>query len=532
MLSVESQISEMQAIAARAGAQIIETFAEARSAKTAGKRPEFARMVEKLEKRQADGVLCWRLNRLARNMREGGVIIDLLSSGAISKIISSEKTYKSGDSVLLMSVEMGMSTQFSIDLARDSKRGLLAKAQRGWYPAYPALGYMSDATKKKGERIVIPDPARFPLVRKAWDMLLSGEHNIAAIHRMAVQEWGLRSRHGRRPSISNVHFLFQNPFYYGTFEYPNNSGTYFKGVHKPMITFREFELAQEILGRRSRSKFVRRRNEFTFHGLMRCGECGAMITAEHRAKKQKNGNVHEYVYYRCTKKLGTCKQPHIRDGALEDQIRGELKKIKLPPRLTSWVFSMIKTEHEGLEAMRLQTIRNHSDEYERANRKLMNLVDMRAAGLVEESTFMQKRREYMIERQGAEERLKDAGEGVLDWVENAGQLFNFAEKAREMFDLGKEKGDLTTTRSILSALGSNLVLRDKKLIITKGKLLSAVEEFSSAVQAEENRLEPQSTATGKDILANPATKNALLRLLNLTRTCRFYPPESFDGHAI
>ena len=166
VLSIEAQLSEMQAIARREGLQIVEILAEARSAKTAGNRPEFSRMVGKLERREVDGVLCWRLNRLARNMREGGVIIDLLSSGAISEIITSEKTYKSGDSVLLMSVEMGMSTQFSIDLARDSKRGLLAKAERGWYPAYPALGYMSDTTKRKGERIVIPDPDRFSLVRK------------------------------------------------------------------------------------------------------------------------------------------------------------------------------------------------------------------------------------------------------------------------------------------------------------------------------------------------------------------------------
>jgi DNA invertase Pin-like site-specific DNA recombinase len=126
VLSIEAQLSEMQAIARREGLQIVEILAEARSAKTARNRPEFSRMVAKLERREVDGVLCWRLNRLARNMREGGVIIDLLSSGAISEITTSEKTYKSGDSVLLMSVEMGMSTQFSIDLARDSKRGLLA----------------------------------------------------------------------------------------------------------------------------------------------------------------------------------------------------------------------------------------------------------------------------------------------------------------------------------------------------------------------------------------------------------------------
>ena len=48
--------------------------------------------VGKLERREVDGVLCWRLNRLARNMREGGVIIDLLSSGAISEIITRLET--------------------------------------------------------------------------------------------------------------------------------------------------------------------------------------------------------------------------------------------------------------------------------------------------------------------------------------------------------------------------------------------------------------------------------------------------------
>jgi site-specific DNA recombinase len=521
VLSIEAQLSEMQAIARREGLQIVEILAEARSAKTAGNRPVFSRMVGKLERREVDGILCWRLNRLARNMREGGVIIDLLSSGAISGIITSEKTYKSGDSVLLMSVEMGMSTQFSIDLARDSKRGLLAKAERGWYPAYPALGYMSDTTKRKGERIVIPDPDRFSLIRKAWAMLLSGEYNVAEIHRIAVNEWGLRSRHGKKPSKSNIHFLFANPFYYGTFEYPRNSGTFYKGAHEPMITFAEFEGAQEILRKRGRSDFVRQRDDFIFHGLIRCGECGAMITAEHRLKKQKNGNVHDYVYYRCTKKLGACTQPHIRDGALEDQIRAQLQKIRLPPQLTAWAFSLIKRENETLEAMRLQTVKAHSENYERANRKLMNLVDMRTSGLVDEEVFIHKRREYMIERQAAHERLQDAGKGIGDWVENAHRLFNFAEKAATAFDIAKEQNDMTTMRSILAILGSNLLLRDKKLIIAKGKLLSALEEVSSAAQTAKNRLEPQNAATHIDLLENPAIKKSLLRLLYFARTERF-----------
>jgi site-specific DNA recombinase len=172
-----------------------------------------------------------------------------------------------------------------------------------------------------------------------------------------------------------------------------------------------------------------------------------MITAEHRTKRQKNGNVHEYVYYRCTKKLGPCRQPHVRDGALEDQIREKLRRITLPPRLTDWVFSMVKREHEELEELRREAVKNHTELYERANRKLMNLVDMRAAGLVEEEVFTQKRTEYLAERHAAEERMRDAGEGVTDWVENARRLFNFAEQAGEGFDLARRSGDTTKLKT-------------------------------------------------------------------------------------
>ena len=45
---------------------------------------------------------------------------------------------------------MGMSTQFSIDLARDSKLGLSAGVVRGWYPGYPVLGEQP-VTPQKGK---------------------------------------------------------------------------------------------------------------------------------------------------------------------------------------------------------------------------------------------------------------------------------------------------------------------------------------------------------------------------------------------
>jgi hypothetical protein len=80
-----------------------------------------------------------------------------------------------------------------------------------------------------------------------------------------------------------------------------------------------------------------------------------------------------------------------------------------------------------------------------------------------------------------------------------------------------------TMRSILSALGSNLSLRDKKLIVTKGKLLSALGEVSSAVRTEKSRLEPQMTATNKDIMKDSAVNKSLLPRYPHFRTVQNLP---------
>jgi len=56
-----------------------------------------------------------------------------------------------------------------------------------------------------------------------------------------------------------------------------------------------------------------------------------MITGEYRVKRQKNGNVHEYIYYHCTKKNKAikCPEPYIRQEELDKQISSLLQKVSL-----------------------------------------------------------------------------------------------------------------------------------------------------------------------------------------------------------
>jgi len=52
------------------------------------------------------------------------------------------------------------------------------------------------------------------------------------------------------------------------------------GAHEPIVTKDEFDRVQELLGRPNRQP--RQRHAFAFTGLIRCGECGASVTAENK----------------------------------------------------------------------------------------------------------------------------------------------------------------------------------------------------------------------------------------------------------
>jgi len=93
MASIEDQIREMTEVAKRLNLNIVETITESKSAKAPG-RQGFGQLVEKLHKGEADGILCWKLNRLARNPVDGGSISWMLQQGTVRHIQTYGSTYQ------------------------------------------------------------------------------------------------------------------------------------------------------------------------------------------------------------------------------------------------------------------------------------------------------------------------------------------------------------------------------------------------------------------------------------------------------
>ena len=131
--SIEDQVNRLKERANSLGISVKEILTEAKSAKQPG-RPIFNDMLRRIEKGEAKGILCWQINRLARNPIDSGKLSWMLQKGIIESIQTMEREYLPDDNVLLFSVESGMANQFIIELRKNTKRGMHGKADRGWFP--------------------------------------------------------------------------------------------------------------------------------------------------------------------------------------------------------------------------------------------------------------------------------------------------------------------------------------------------------------------------------------------------------------
>ncbi|PIY71706.1 hypothetical protein COY87_04790 [Candidatus Roizmanbacteria bacterium CG_4_10_14_0_8_um_filter_33_9] len=132
-----------------------------------------------------------------------------------------------------------------------------------------------------------------------------------------------------RPHPKNkIKEVLVNPFYYGHFKF---NGELHKGIHEPLITKKLFDKVQEVIKERGRSHPQEPLN-FPFTSLIKCGECGMMVSAEQHIKYYKTLNQgQQFVYYRCSKKnkLIKCSQPYITEDAIIPQLNHHIQKVSL-----------------------------------------------------------------------------------------------------------------------------------------------------------------------------------------------------------
>ena len=123
ILSIESQTRELKEFARAKNLNVVEELSESKSAKAPG-RPVFNEVLRKIGRGKVDGILCWKLDRLARNAKDGGDVIYALDTGKLTHIATPHQIFQNtGNDKFWMHIEFGMAKKYVDDLSQDVKQG-------------------------------------------------------------------------------------------------------------------------------------------------------------------------------------------------------------------------------------------------------------------------------------------------------------------------------------------------------------------------------------------------------------------------
>src|SRR3989339_474233 len=465
VLSIEAQIVELKEFAKRDHLEITEFITEAKTAKMPG-REQFALVLKRIEKGDADSILSWHPDRLARNSIDGGKIIYLLDTGKLASLkFPTFWCDSTSQGKFMLNMAFGQSKYYVDSLSENTKRGLRQKVRNGDYPSQAPVGYINDSRTKS----IVVDKKKSRVIRLAFERYVKGGQRLEDIANFLAKN-GISTRSGKRMSKSRATFILSNPFYIGLFKY---GGERHEGKYEPVISKKLFDEAQEMLKSRGQPERKAKNEPQPFCGLISCASCGMMITGEHKFKRQKNGNVHEYTYYHCTKKRKDfdCPESAVREKELDRQLSSLIQKVSLPKDWAEELLKMANDDH-GKSAQSLTAcVKENEEKISSLSKKLERLLSGYLDQDIEKEIYRVEKGKLILQKKSLEEEITNFSHKQNDWLEP------FTEWVKDAQSLDKIARDTDLFAKKVCAkeiFGSNLLLGEKTVRACAPEILNSL----------------------------------------------------------
>ena len=327
VLSIDSQIKEMLQLAERENLEVVTMKRESHSAKETGQRPVFNEIIDEIRQGKFNGILTWAPDRISRNAGDLGKIVDLMDSGQLAEIRTYGQRFTNSPSEKFLLMILGSQAKLENDnRGINVKRGLRTRVEMGLWPTMAPLGYLNQRMMDKKCQLIV-DPTRGPVIKKIFEKVAYENQSGRKIYNWLKFELNFYTRGNKSLTLAGIYRILDNPFYYGMFEFPRESGNWYQGKHEPLITQELFEKAKAWL---KRDQIVRQNKEFSFTKLFTCGYCGSTICAEEKWKVLKDGTSAHYIYYGCGRaKDRNCKNKYIREEELITELLKILDKLNI-----------------------------------------------------------------------------------------------------------------------------------------------------------------------------------------------------------
>ena len=462
-VSLEAQKKLIREYAKRNNFLIVKEYSIDESAKKPDRNIFNTMLREVKEDEKIEGIISEKVDRLLRGHLKDRVLIeDLIDTYNKHLHFVKQSLILDKDSKSFAKFQFDIQNDFARfflnNLSDEVKKGYDYLVADGFYPHIPPIGYLS----KLEDHLAIIDPVRAPFIKRAFELCATGENSEKKIGEILYKE-GFRGKSGKRVKKSAIAKLLHNPFYYGYFDW---QGELHRGNHEAIITKDLFDKVQEVLNPNKKRGY---KYDFSYIGLMRCGECGNGITAEVQRG---------HTYYHCTKPKGAkfCSQKYIREETVAEQLKEIVKAVALSVKQLGTIKEImresLKDESEYLE----DSLEALNTRYGGLKEQSDKLLDLYLAGKIKPDIYDAKSKEITVEMENVNGEIvkhKNADRAYFQEIES---FLIFCKEAPKLFASSRP----ALQRELLRFVVSNVFVKDKKVEYTLKTPFDIVAKYSQS----------------------------------------------------
>jgi DNA invertase Pin-like site-specific DNA recombinase len=348
------------------------TYEDHISARGEVTRTDFQRMLQDAKLGKSQLLLVGRVDRFARNERDGwNYLHDLIEAGAI--VYFCDEDCAAGldeDWQEEVSDKLTAAANWSRTISKNLKKAYRQQRSAGEYTGRRAPWGFRRTTDKKALEF---DPDQIGGLRYAVDAILENRKVLAEIAD-ELTEGGYRVDARRRITKRLLNRILKNPILKGSWRIHVNTPEYkeLPDCAPRLVSDQDFERIGKILRARSgqgdEKRNMRRTHTYVLVGLLRCGDCGESMMGG-GAGRLASGEEHVY-YDHPDRGCGTqhsSHRPSFRQDRLLEQIDRLFEQVILPADALRRIREFLDSEQSQLPDVRVVRGRLE-DELERLDR--------------------------------------------------------------------------------------------------------------------------------------------------------------------
>jgi len=466
--SLPAQKKLLAEYAQRKNLVILKEFSVAESASGAKQRKVFEEMIEFMKKKEVSILLCEKVDRLTRNLKEAVVANDWIEADEKRQIhfvkqnLIIHKNAKS-DEKFRWDIEIVLAKKFIANLSEEVKKGQKEKLAQGWLPSAPKLGYKT--TGEKGHKIHIIDNKKAPLVKKMFELYATGNYSLKKLVEIMYNE-GLRTKLGNQLVKSRLANLLSDPFYCGINRWKKEITD---GKQEPLIIKELFDKVQNVLHNKSTPKYSK--HFYEFKGLLKCAECGGKITWE----KHKG-----IIYGHCNHYRNCSQDTWVKEPAIEKQLLKTFDLLRIKnARLSDWIQRALKENHKDEIDYHKSVLSELNKRYEQIQKRLDRLYDDKLDDTITQETYNRKFQQFTSEKNDIIQSIQKHSDANTKYFELGINIYNLSQRAKEIFSMG----NVEQKRQLLGLIFAQVELNAETLNYTYTK---PFEILSGAINTTNN----------------------------------------------